>query len=95
MITDVILSIIFGPIRYVAERLPEWTLPGWLASSGSGSMGDLAASIGTKLDGLDAWVPMAEAVDMFGWYVGLLSAVFVWKGIQFAVSLFSGGGGNT
>lgn len=95
MITDAILAVIFGPLRALVGLLPTWTLPAWLSSTGANSMGDMAYMIGGKLDGLDAWVPMGTAVDLFGWYLGLLAAVFIWKAVQFGVSLFTGGGGST
>jgi hypothetical protein len=95
VITDAILAIVLAPIRAVVGMLPTWTLPGWLSSTGSGSMGDIAASIGVQAGGIDGWLPMTNAVQLLSWYFTLLGAVAVWKGAQFAISLFSGGGGST
>lgn len=101
MIVDAILTVLTAPFVWLLDNLPTFTWPDWLSSctescgtSGT-TMGGYASDLGQKLAALDGWVPVGTLFTAGSLIAAAWAFAFAVRGIRFAVSTFTGGGGAT
>lgn len=98
MITDAVLTVVFAPIAFLLNALPDWTTPQWLQSGLESCEGTLIrcnmGQVGQKAAYLDRWMPFDHVFIVLQGVLPLLLAVLVIRLVRMVVSALTGGGGS-
>lgn len=92
MIVQAIWNLIESTVVFVLELAPNFVLPSWWASTGAGSLGNLAASLGEHLAGLNNWLPITELLAVIPFVFTITFGILGFRIIVWAYGLIRGGG---
>ncbi len=89
MITQWLLDALVTVFSWLCSNFPTFTVPDFLSSVQSG-----IASINGDISGMDAWIPLSDAVAVTLAVVGVFAAALAIKVLRIVASFLTLGGGG-
>lgn len=90
MVTDALLSVVFGVLGWLLGLLPSWTPSAELSTDAAGFFG----SAWTWLGSMHMWLPMGVLVAAVGLYLSGIAVAVGVKVARIAASFLTAGGGS-